>query len=444
DRYVALARATAAAPLVQVAGDARAFAAAGAPAELGPELRLLASFEPLGRGDEDATAKALAAVPSPWGAPDTASRQAGALLADAGRNAYPHYLEAERADDRARWRWIALGNFANGLPQRGLWRPLEVLLDVPGMAMTLATTPFRVIEYPGARQHFGAAVVIQGERYVAHYPDGAHAEEVHAELEELYVQRGYLAAALRHAEARKSPDAKAIAGYRSALAEQLVENADKQTRVDVRLAYLATVLRDFSDTPAAKQAREKFQKERADASPQKIRLTHDFLVENPALWGPGALGIAPELLDGKSSNGEIAERGVTLLGKSVIQLELEGEKEPVVEHVPPDDFARFAALLEETSRASLERDEREKAMPDAARDEFLSSARLGLADADPRSSARSEMVYQSTHEKYGMVHSRESILPIDLVLSGDVDTLALSAYPRIRLPEPSPDELLYQ
>ena len=443
ERYLALARAAAAAPLAQVAGEARAFAAAGAPPELAPELRLLESFEPLARGDEDATAQALAAVPEPWGAPDTASRQAGALLADPSRNAWAHYRAAERADDSARWEWIALGRFANGFPRRELWRPLEVALDLPALAMTLASLPFRLVQYPGARPHFAGGVLVAGERYVARYPDGAHAEQVHAELEQLYLQRGFVAAALRHAQARKTRDSTAIANERAALAEQLVANAEKQSRVDVRLAYLATVLRDFSDTPAARQARAKFQAEKADASPQKIRLTHDFLVENPALWAAGALGIAPELLDGKRANGEIAERGVTLLGKNVIQLELEGH-EPVVEHVPPDDFARFVALLEETSRASLERDEREKAVPDAARDAFLSDARLGLGSADPRSSARSEAVYQSTHEKYGFVHSRDSILPVDLVLQGDVDTLGLSAFPRIRLPEPAPDALLYE
>ena len=443
ERYLALARATAVAPPGEVARDARLFAAAGAPAELAPELRLLESFEPLGRGDEDATAAALAAVPGSRDAPDTASRQAGALLADSSRNAWAHYLEARSADDRARWRWIALGQFANGFPDRGLWRPLETLLDVPGLAMTLASFPLRMIQYPGARSHFAGGVVIQGERYVARYPQGVHAEQVHGELEELYAQRGYVAAALRHAEARQSPDAKAVAGYRAALAQQLVDSSQKEKRVDVRLAYLGTVLREFGDTPAAKEAREKFHKEKTDASPQKIRLTHDFLVENPALWGPGALGIAPELLDGKRANGEIAERGVTLLGKNVIQLELE-DREPMVAHVPPDDFARFVALLEETSRAGLERDEREKAVPDAARDEFLSDARLGLAGADPRSSARSEAVYQSTHEKYGFVHSRDSILPVDIVLQGDIDTLGLAAFPRIRMPEPAPDELLYE
>jgi hypothetical protein len=443
-RYLALARATAAAPLEQVARDARSFQDAGAPAELAPELRLLAVFAPAAQRDEDATAKALAEVPKPWGAADTASRQAGALLADPA-NAWAHYQSAESADDRARWKWLALGHFANGFTRRDLWRPLEVLLDVPGLAMTIGTFPLRIVQYPSARPHFGGGVLVAGERYLARHPDGVHAEEVHGGLQSLYEQRGMMSAALRHAEARQQPDPKVIASDRALLAEGLVAAADKQTRIDMKLAYLGSVLRELGDTPAAKDAKTKYLALRADASPQRIRLTHDFLVEHPKLWGAGALGIAPELLDGKAANGEIAERGVTLLGKNVIQLELEGRKKPVEARVPPDDFAHFAALLEETSRASLASDERERAVPDAARDAFLASSRLGLVDsADPRGSARSEAVYESTHEKYGYVHARDSILPIDLVFSGDIDTLELSAFPRIRLPEPSPDALLYE
>ncbi|HTO70030.1 MAG TPA: hypothetical protein VMR31_09240 [Myxococcota bacterium] len=443
-RWLALARAAANAPLAQVAGQARAFADAGAPPELAPTLRLLESYEPLARGDEDETARALARVPEHHGAPDTASRQAGAALADPSRNAYAHFRAAESADDTARWKWLALGHFANGFPHGTIWRPLELVLDVPGVATTLATIPFRIVQYPAARPQFGGGVIVAGERYAARHPDGAHREEVHAELEELYAQRNEYAAALRHAEARAEPNAKEIAQYRAKLADQLVAAAEKQRRTDVRLAYLAMVLRDLPDTPAADKARKKFIAERADASPQRIRMTHDFLVEHPALWGPGALGIAPELLDGKRANGEIAEDGVTLLGKNVIRLELEGH-EPVTTRVPPDDFAHFVALLEETSRSHLARDAREKADPDAARDAFFDDTKLGMLDsADPRGSARSDAVYESTHEKYGFVHSRDPILPVDIVLQGDLESLGLSAFPRIRLPEPAPDALLYE
>jgi hypothetical protein len=443
EAFARLARTAIGAPLAEVAPAARGFAPA-APPELAPELRLLESFEPLAAGDEDGVTAALQAVPDAWGAPDTASRQAGALLADPSRNAWGYYEAAVSADDHARWVWIAIGRFANGAQHRNLWRPLEYLIDLPGMATSLATFPLRIVQYPGARGHFGGGVLIAGERYAARYPTGVHAEEVHAELESLYALRGQPSAALRHAEARREPDAQQIAEYRAQTAAQLLAAADKQTRVDVRLGYLSAVLREYGDTPSAAEARTKYAAEKAAASPQRIRLTREFLLENPALWGPGALGLRPELLDSKRSNGEMADEGVTLLGKNAVEIALEG-REPVTSRVPPDDFARFVARLEGVSHSSLASDDRETAVPDAARDAFFASSRLGVVDTgDPRPAARSDAVFRSTHEKHGFVRSRESILPVDLVLRGDLQTLGLSAFPRIRLPEDAPDALLYE
>jgi hypothetical protein len=443
DAFASLARTAIAAPPSDVAPAARGFAAREVPPETKPELRLLASFEPLAQGDQDAVASALERVPDPWGAPDTASRQAGALLADPSRNAWMYYQAAESADDHARLEWIALGRFANGAQHRELWRPLEYLIDLPGFATTIATFPVRVVQYPAARAHFGDGVLIAGERYVARYPDGAHADEVHAELESLYAQHGQPSAALRHAEARREPDPKQIAAYRKDAGAQLLAAAEKQERIDMRLAYLAAVVREYGDTPAAAEARKKFATEKAAASPQRIRLTREFLLEHPPLWAPGALGLRPELLDGNRANGEMAEKGVTLVGKNVVEIELEN-REPATSRVPPEDFARFVSLLEEVSRSSLASDPREKAVPDPARDAFFASSVIGVENADPRPAARSDAVYQSTHEKHGYVQSRESILPVDLVLRGDLETLGLSAFPRIRLPEDSPDALLYK
>ncbi len=442
--YAALARTTIAAPLREAAPAARAFAVLPTPPELAPELRLLASFDPLSLRAEDATVESLERVPQPWGAPDTASRQAGALLEDPTHSAWPRYLAAQSADTRARLSWLAIGRFANGAQDRDLSRPVEYLLDLPGMATALVTSPLRLIQYSSARAHFGGGVLVAGERYVARHPDGAHADEVHETLEDLYALRGQPSAALRHAEARGAPDPERIAEYRAQAAAQLLAAADRQERMDVRLGYLAAAAREYGDTPSGAEARKRFAEARGHGSPQRIRLTREFLVEHPELWGPGALGLRPELLDETASNGELDEQGVTLVGRNVVEISLEG-REPVLSQVPLADFARFVARLEQVTHQSLASDEREKASPDAARDAFLASSRMGVVDtADPRPAARSTAVFESTHEKHGYVRSRESVLPVDLVLRGDIETLGLAAFPRIRLPEDAPDTLLYE
>ena len=408
ERFAALARATAIAPYGEVAARAQEYAAAGAPAEQASTLRLLASFEPLARGDQDEFAEALRRVPEPWGSPDTAARQAGAMLADRSANAWDAYQAAQRADRRAVAAWIALGRFANGATERNLPRPLEYLLDVPGFAVAVTTFPLRVIQYPGSRAQFGGAVLVAGERYLARYPDGAHAEEVRAELEHGYALRGQWAAALEHAEKRREPDAADVAEYRAKVAEQLLAAAEKQQRVDLRLAYLATVLREYGDTPSAAAARTKFVAEKAAASPQRIRLTREFLLEHPALWAPGALALKPELLDGKGANGEMAEQGVTLLGRNAIEIALVG-RDPVVARVPAADFTRFVAQLEETRYASLATDERERATPDAARDAFFAAVAAGRGrerGAAPRGALR-RGVREHAREARLRAHARE-------------------------------------
>jgi hypothetical protein len=310
--------------------------------------------------------------------------------------------------------------------------------------MTVGLFPIRIVQYPVARSHFGAGVLQAGERYVASHPNGAHAQEIHETLESMYAGKGQPNAALRHAETRCDPDAKKIAAYRKDAAAQILAAADKQSRIDLKLAYLGTVLREFPETPAAVDARKKFIEARKNSSPQRIRLTREFLLEHPSLWAPGALGIRPELLDGRRANGEIADAGVTMLGKNVVEIALEG-RDPVISQVPPEDFARFIARLEEASHSDLATDDREKAVADPARDAFFSNSRLGLVDTGgARPEARSDAVFQSTHEKHGYIRSRESILPVDLVLRGDISTFGLSAFPRIRLPAESPDAMLYE
>jgi hypothetical protein len=370
-------------------------------------------------------------------------RQAAAVITDPEQNPYAFYRAATSADRRAQLAWLALGPHSSGPRHRDLPRPIEYLLDLPAFAISLLTFPLRLIQYPSARARFGEGVLLAGESYTERRPQGQHAEQIDRDLASRYAKRGQPGAALRHEQALPDPDTEAIAGYRKQIAEQMLSGAEREHRVDMKLAILATVARDYADTPAGERAKTEFIAQKRAVTPQRIRLTHDFLVEHPELWAPGALELNPELLDGSLRNGEIAASGVVLLGRSVIEISLEN-REPAVRALPAEAFARFVARLEQVSYASLARDPRETPIADPARDAFLASARLGVIDApDARPSARSEAVYESTHEKHGFVNARASVLPVDLVLSGDLESLGLAAFPRIRLPEAPADALLY-
>jgi hypothetical protein len=47
-------------------------------------------------------------------------------------------------------------------------------------------------------------------------------------------------------------------------------------------------------------------------------------------------------------------------------------------------------------------------------------------------------------ERYGLVRSREPILPVELVVQGSFDDMSLGAFPRIRMPKRTPDAFLYR
>jgi hypothetical protein len=47
-------------------------------------------------------------------------------------------------------------------------------------------------------------------------------------------------------------------------------------------------------------------------------------------------------------------------------------------------------------------------------------------------------------ERYNMVRSRESILPVEIVISGSLPDLGLGAFPRIRMPKETPDAVLFR
>ena len=106
---------------------------------------------------------------------------------------------------------------------------------------------------------------------------------------------------------------------------------------------------------------------------------------------------------------------------------------------------RIASQLEESTLHTLRTDRDARPEPDADRDLFLERARLGVTDTiDLRPNAESAFVFEGMREKYGLVRSRESILPVEIVLQGSFKDFGLGAFPRIRMPKPTPDQHLYR
>jgi hypothetical protein len=410
----------------------------------GNEARFLGLFDEWGARDEDAFFAGLTELAEQEDDAGPMGRHARRLLTDPSRNPYARFERASDADTAQRARWVAFGNRMNGPAHQELWRPLEYAIDAPGMLVEFARFPVRAVQYPFASARFGADVVRSGERYLDHFPDGQHATEVHRTLEELCADRERWSCALEHHRALEDPDPDTILEYRENIAERTLRFAEMHPRRDMQASVLRSVVEQYGDLPQGREAHDLLEKLRDESTAQDIRVSKEFLVEHPQLWQPGGLGLRPELLDDDEENGELADEGVSLIGQRYVRIFFV-EADPVIVELDPDNFARFAAGLDEWSYRRVVRDDRATPTHDPARDLFLERAQLGLLDQpDPRPGAESHAQFLGSTESFGSVYRRESILPFELVLQGGLDDFGMSVFPRVNLPRESEDAILYR
>lgn len=380
------------------------------------------------------------------------ARHAGLLLTSPDTNPYGAFLAARSQETGARLSWIFLGPLAGGARDRDLPRPVEWLIEVPAVVQIVTSLPNRLVRYPWLDPNtFGRAPQQHARAYLTRHPNGEYASAVREFLITKEIDAGNPAAAYELVkEGETDPDT--VAELREKTARQVLEVAKKDRRRDLRIFLAQRAAQEFPGTEAGREAGNFVRDEVAKATPQQVRITRNFLIENPAVSGPEGLGIQPAHLDGNRANGELHPDGVVLAGGQLVELRFVAasgkDSDPpaiVRKQVSAERLARAVALLEEISIRNELLDPGNDQQPDARRDLFFERARLGLAGSpDLRPGAESDYVFKGLGDKYGLVRGRESILPVDLVLQGSLPTLGLGAFPRIRSAKPTPDAILYK
>jgi hypothetical protein len=312
--------------------------------------------------------------------------------------------------------------------------------------------PVRLIQVPfDPPAPTAARTAVQARRYLALHPGGRHASEVRGWLSDYERSRENWLGAL-HVASSGHTLANEIEELREKAAAQVLSVATREQRRDLRNAMLHNVTREFPDTAAGREAGRIAREEASTMTAHHVRISRGFLEENPAVAGPEGLGLDPALLDEDASNGELHPNGVTLVGGRQLELhfiEAGGDEddpsERVYVEVDAERLARLVAQLEEQSFRNSLVDEDDEIVPDPQRDLFFERARLGLADdVDTRATAEADYAYRGMRERYGMVRARESILPFDIVVQGDLGSLSLGAFPRLNPPRKTPDAVLYE
>jgi len=380
-------------------------------------------------------------------------RHARALINDPASNPYRAFSEARRADRVNKAKWVFLGPWARGPADRRLPGPLEWVIDLPAIGQTMLSFPMRLLQVPWMRSMPSARLAaVYGHRYLEHNPDGERVADVRDWLSAFEGKRDNWIAVYNLALQDVNFDVDELAELRETAAAQATAFASREERRGTRIAMYRRVVREYPDTQAGMRAGDAARAEIMDATPQQIRISRGFLVENPEFAGPRGLGLDPELLDDDPVNGELHPTGVVLIGGRTVKLLFVGpsgdEKDPPIEvyqELSDERFARMVAKLEETSFRNSLLDRDDAIVADANRDVVFERARVGLSDEiDTRPMAESTFSYRGMRERYGMVRSRESILPFSLVLQGSLTDLSLGAFPRINTPRETPDAFLYR
>jgi hypothetical protein len=380
------------------------------------------------------------------------ARHAGLLITSPDSNPYGAYLAASASERNARLSWIFLGPLAGGARDRDLPRPVEWLIEVPTVVEIVTALPSRIVRYPWLDpKTFGHKPEQHAREYLARYPEGEYAPALREFLMGQESDIGNYLGAYELAKAGDA-DAETLADLREKSARQVFELAKKEKRRDTRIFIAQRAVQEFPDTKAGHEAGNFVREEVAKATPQQVRISRNFLEENPKVAGPEGFGIQPIWLDGNLRNGELHPDGVVLAGGQLVELRFVsatgGETDPpaiVRKQISSERLARVVALLEETSIRNELLDSDNDQQPDARRDLFFEAARLGVAATpDMRPGAESTYVFKGMRERYGLVRGRESILPVDLVLQGSLPSMNLGAFPRIRTPKPTADAVLYK
>jgi hypothetical protein len=79
------------------------------------------------------------------------ARHARALINDPASNPYRAFSEARSADRKNRAKWVILGPWSRGPPDRRLPKPIEWLIDLPASGQTMLAFPRRLLQLPRMR-----------------------------------------------------------------------------------------------------------------------------------------------------------------------------------------------------------------------------------------------------------------------------------------------------
>jgi len=165
-------------------------------------------------------------------------------------------------------------------------------------------------------------VIDRGVEYIRNHPESESATEVYSVLADAYADKGNYEKAIEYHQLSGGAAEKKIADLKDKAAKSLLQTAAKSGDRSTQELYLKAILDEYPESEAAKEATQRLAR-LTKIENQGLRMTKQFLMENPELVGPQGLRLKPSLFDGNLTNMELADRGISLLGQNEILLNLQ-------------------------------------------------------------------------------------------------------------------------
>jgi len=156
-------------------------------------------------------------------------------------------------------------------------------------------------------------VIDAGVAYVRNHPNSEDASEVYKVLAEAFEEQGMLDKAVSYYELSGTASKEKIADLNEKMAKAYLNAATKNKERAAQESYLTTILDVYPESSAAAEATKKLADLARDEN-RGLRMSKQFLQENPEIYGPRGLGLKASLFDGNIGNMELAQRGVNLIG----------------------------------------------------------------------------------------------------------------------------------
>src|SRR5215472_7742110 len=243
-----------------------------------------------------------------------AKKRADALLQSPEYNLLDQFKDAQSTRRLESAKYVLLGE--DLLKKNLIFAASAMAAGGPGSAATLGALNaimmgqnlYRVVtNNPISAQ----PVIDAGVAYVRNHPNSEDASEVYRVLADAYEERGLFDKAISYHELAGSSKER-IAAVKEKAAKGLLTAASKNSDRGAREYYLTTIVDQYPESPAAAEATKKLADLAKDES-RGLRMSKQFLIENPEIYGPNGLGLKSSLFDGNTTNMEIADRGVNLI-----------------------------------------------------------------------------------------------------------------------------------